>query len=175
MEISVRFIPTEVSIVEGVCVASGSKPALCFIERTTEETACLIYESQGVEEVKYPRRIVEKASVVPGYEDPVLAIPRFIGKMRESGVPLNSSVQKMFDLALNPKSPKLEPEPEPESQKETPPSLIPTLAKEFKMSPTALRRLLRTKGISAPYDDEDKIRTAVKPSKKRGKRNAKKK
>jgi len=41
------------------------------------------------------------------------------------------------------------------------PSVIPSLAKEMKIKPTALRRKLRSIGLSSPYDNLAAIRGAL--------------
>lgn len=40
-------------------------------------------------------------------------------------------------------------------------AVIARIAVELKLEPTKLRKLLRSKGLSAPYDDEGKIRKAL--------------
>lgn len=40
--------------------------------------------------------------------------------------------------------------------------IVRKLASELKLEPTKLRKLLRSKGLRAPYDDEKKIREALK-------------
>ena len=159
MDVSVRFIPSQISVVDGVYLASGSKPALCIIDG--DYAQCVVNESLAIETVTYPRRFVEKGALVPGY-DP----ERFIQRMKEFNKEITPEAQQLFNYTINPHSPpkaviSKSVKKSTQNRKST---LISELATQYKTTPPTLRKFFRSQGLRAPYDDRKKLTALIKKS-----------
>ena len=175
MDIAVRYIPTQFMRSEdGRTVAAGNKPALCFVG--SKEARCVHYADEGVEVTRLPPEVVLESPRPKGYEDDKAAISKFVTyfnirlvktapKIDDEAYDLIKMVQdppEDFD-EVKPKrksSPRAKRSKAPATKKA--PSIINTLAEELKTTPPKVRKLLRSAGLNAPYDDEKKIRAAIK-------------
>ena len=177
MDISVRYIPTQFTKREGdgKLVGFGNKPALCFVGAT--EARCVVNDDEGMHVVRLPPEMVNDSSAPAGYDDPQEGVPKFIQYFNVRLIKTAPKIaDEVFDLIrmaqdppddfpeagkpASPSKPRAKRSKAPATKK--PPSIINQLAEEMKTTPPKIRKALRGAGLKAPYDDEKKIRAALK-------------
>lgn len=179
MDISVRYIPTEHGEVDGRAHAFGSKPSLCFVTKT--EARCVVNNEVVVEVIRLPPKEVMDSPVPKGYEDIEEGVSHFVTYintvLKEEKVVMDEVFELLklvkdspeeFPEKQNPPEKKKATKPvrtkkakrnaeRREKKKDAKPSVINTLAKEFKVEPTLIRKTLRKAGESAPYEDVKRL------------------
>ena len=170
MEATVRYIATDISVVDGRTYAVGNKPALCFRGETyalgivnEPDMVCTIQldlrdhdKSPLVRygaEAEYPvgryithlERLIESKPISP---DALQLLKQWPNCPADFGDPIFS------DEELDPPTPRQPPKPRKAN-------CIPALASEHKTTPQKIRKFLRSQGLRAPYDNEKEIRAIM--------------
>ncbi len=167
MEATVRCIPTQIARVDNREIATGGKPALCFRGKTyalgiinDEDMICTMTLSlmdhdksplvmYGVEEypvtkfISHMERIMQEKPISEEALALIRAWPNNPEDFGDKSIP---------DSPQAPRKP----------TKKKGPNIIAVISTELKVTSTKIRKFLRTKGFSAPYGDETKIRKALK-------------
>ncbi|HUW45116.1 MAG TPA: hypothetical protein VMW50_04895 [Dehalococcoidia bacterium] len=175
MEASVRYIPTDISVHEGRQIASGNKPALCFRGKTY--AIGIVNEQEGVFPVRLDLRIHDESPLVTfGKTTEEYPVSRFITHieriMQEKPIS-DEALQLIKDWPNNPEDfgdQKIEDEGMPSEPvakskrvaQKVKANCIAIIAIEAGISPSKIRKYLRSQGMHAPYEDEPKIRKLLK-------------
>jgi hypothetical protein len=156
-------------------VVSGGKPALCFRGKTY--AIGIINEQEGVLSVRLDHRIHDESPLVTfGKSKEEYPVSRFITHieriMQEKPIS-DEALQLIKDWPNNPADfgdKKIEDTPDPvvkskqvtRKAKVEKVTCIATIAAEAGLSPSKIRKYLRSQGMHAPYEDEPKIRKLLK-------------
>ena len=171
MEATVRYIPSDITIVEGKTIAGGNKVALCF--RGKDHALGIINDECEITPVELSLRTHDKSPLVMinSKADEEYPVSRFITHLQRimQDKPISSDALKLInEWPNNPEDFDSEPIPDHpvvkafRAQKKRVANCIPSLASEFKTTPQKIRKFLRSNGMHAPYSDEKKIRSLMK-------------
>lgn len=164
MEVSIRYVHLQDS-------GMGNKPALCLHGR--KHAHCVINDETGVRVIRVPIQDVAEARPIP-YQGGTYPLDRFRREMLKIG--LRKGITQAATELLERAETTIDDEPEPDpgipiqttdvKPHSKPPadagkSLITSLASEFKLEPSGIRRRLRAAGLNAPYTDSTAIRRAL--------------
>lgn len=161
MEVSIRYVPNEISVIDGKTIAAGSKPALCLFN--DQIAHCVLNTDTAVDAIDYPLALVKKGKLVQGYENLDSGIPRYIAHLGSWNKEITPRARELIDYALNPDR-KNHPVSQIPASPPKKPALIKTLSQEYDIDPRVLRQFLRAQGLRAPYEDEKKLRTLINRS-----------
>lgn len=169
LDVSVRFIPVEYCEYQGRRIASRTRPALCI--RGETKAFGIFNDDLTIEAVELPPEEVD-ISLPVKYDKEEYPIPRYLQHLANNPKPhtprtdwllglLNNLPEDFPDEEFNRKPDKPF---KPKTTSLSPPksNLIASLAEEYKLAGSKIRKFLRKKGFSKPYDDEEAIRTAMK-------------
>ena len=168
MEASVRCIPTQVGVVDGESFATGAKPALCFRGKTY--ALGIINDEDMIHPVTLTLYDHDKSPLLMyGVEEyPVTKFISHMERIMEKKPITDEALQLIRTWPNNPEDFGDEvipddPEVKPRKIKKVKPSnCIATIAEEMGIAATKIRKFLRGQGFGAPYENEQKIRTALK-------------
>lgn len=168
MEASVRYIPMETAVVDGQTFQVGEKPALCF--RGKDYAIGIINDQEGIIPVTLTLRDHDTSRMVM-YGTEEYPVGKFISHleriMQEKPIS-NEALKLILQWPNNPEDfnsgPTVEPQPVKTKTKKTPgqKTLIAVISEEMGVAATKIRKFLRKNGFHAPYEDEQKIRHALK-------------
>ena len=168
MEATVRYIPTQISRVDGRDIATGSKPALCF--KGKSYALGVINDEEEIHTVTLDLRDFDKLRLLMhGSEE--YPVKKFISHMERimRNKPISSeALRLMKDWPNNPRDfgdEKIQDDVsivQRKSEVQISQNCIPVIAGEHKTTPQKVRKFLRSKGLSAPYHNEEKIRKLMK-------------
>jgi len=172
MDITVRFIPIDQGVYKGKQFTYGNRPALCFDDG--KQGYAIINSDEAVEVTSISLALLRSSRLVRGTSDkeesydPNLFAEHILSFQRFK--PIRPNVHKFLKFLQDPTEiePQVEttlekkPDPKPTSKSEKPgKNLIQAIAQELKLEPSKLRKLLRAKGLKAPYTDESLIRKTI--------------
>ena len=168
MEATVRYIPTDNVIVDGRDYTTGNKPALCF--RGKKYAVGIINDEDSVHTVMLTLRDHDKSRLVMLQEEeyPVYKFISHIERIAQQKPIDTESLRLIQQWPNTPEDFGLEmPEDEPPKpikhvKKVKGKNCIALIAEEMGVAATKIRKFLRSQGFKAPYEDETKIRTALK-------------
>lgn len=167
MEATVRSIATETCRVEHQVIQTGNKPALCFQGETY--ALGVINDEESIHTVTLTLEEVEEAPLLT-YDREEYPVGKFIAHMERimEDKPISDEA---LELIRNwPNNPpdfgdEIIADPKPMSKsklgKTVSQNCIMQIAAELNIPATKLRKILRSKGFSAPYDNAPKIREAL--------------
>ena len=167
MEATVRSIATQSAIVDGTEFATGAKPALCFRGKTY--ALGIINDDQEIHSVKISLREHDQAPLLMyGVEE--YPVTKFISHMERilQTKPITCDALALIRQWPNTPAdfgdPIIEDEPvvarKPKPKKQA--NCLVLIATEIGIPTTRIRKFLRSAGFTAPYDNEKKIRKALK-------------
>jgi len=169
VEATVRSIPTETAVVDNRSFAVGNKPALCF--RGKEYALGIINSEEGIIPVRLDLRTHDKSPILHlGEEEyPVYKFISHIERIMQTK-PISDEALALiqqwpnnpadFGDAIIPDEPITQPITKKRKPKQK--NCIAAIADEMGLAATKIRKFLRSQGMRAPYEDEKKIRTALK-------------
>lgn len=174
METTVRYIPTEVAVVDGRSLVTGNKPALCFRGKT--HALGIVNDETGIIPVELSLRDHDESPLVlinnRADEYPVSKFITHLTRIMAEKPISPEALRLIKDWPNNGEdfdSEKIEydePVIKHFAKKKPKTTCIASLATEYKISPQKVRKFLRSKGLHAPYVDEKKIRSIMKTFKK---------
>lgn len=170
METTVRYIPTQNVVVDGHDYTVGNKPALCF--RGKKYAVGIINAEEGIHPVMLTLRDHDLSRLVMLQEEeyPVYKFIAHIQRMAETK-PIDPEALRL--ISQWPNTPEdfgdpviTEEEPAKPAKIMGPrfkkPNCIAVISQEMGVAATKIRKFLRSQGMKAPYEDEKKIRSALK-------------
>jgi len=175
VEASVRYIPTDITTHEGREVASGNKPALCFRGKTY--AIGIVNEQEGVLPIRLNLRIHDESPLVTfGRSSEEYPVSRFISHIERIMLQKPISDEALELIKQWPNNPEDFGDPVISDEEETKPVIkkaptskkiskancIAAIAAEAGVSPSKIRKYLRSQGMHAPYEDMSKIRKLLK-------------
>lgn len=172
MEATVRYIPIETAVVDNRTFQVGNKPALCF--RGKEYALGIVNADEGILPVRLDLRTHDSSPLVlinnRKDEYPVVKFISHLERIMKEKPISSEALSLIRQWPNNPEDfgdPIIEDEPEvirpaKSIKKIKKKNCIAVLAEEMKIPATKIRKFLRGKGFKAPYEDEKKIRIALK-------------
>lgn len=166
MEATVRSIATETCRVDHRTIRTGDKPALCF--RGSTYALGVINAEDAIRTVTLTLEEVEEAPLIKyGVEEyPVSKFIAHIERIMESKPISDEALQLIRAWPNNPTDFGDEVIVDSPSKlklgKTVSTNCIMGIASELKIPATKIRKFLRGRGFSAPYDNATKIREALK-------------
>lgn len=170
METTVRYIPMETTVVDGRSYSVGNKIALCFRGKT--HALGIINSEEGIVSVELDLRDHDQSPLVYiNNRTDEYPVSKFITHLQRimQDKPISGECLKLIqdwpnngeDFSCDP-TPDWDDLPTVVRKKIKKKNCIPALAKEFETTPQKVRKYLRSQGMHAPYDNEEKIRELMK-------------
>ena len=170
METTVRYIPSETAVVEGKTYSVGNKIALCFRGKT--HAVGIINSEEGVIPVEMDLRAHDQSPLVYiNNRTDEYPVSKFITHLQRitQDKPISPECLKLIqNWPNNGEDFDSEPVPDWENRpiitrrkKKVKSNCIPAVATEHHTTSQKVRKFLRSKGLHAPYDNEDKIRSLM--------------
>ena len=160
MELSVRYILLDHH-------SAASKPALCF--RGDSYAIGIINEPEEYRTHRLDLEEYENCKLVM-YDKEEYPVSRYVALLEANTKPKSDDVKRLltmypeppedFPTAKRKSKSKATPKPTPKV-KALGSSIIKILAGEYNIAASKIRKILRSKGLKAPYEDEKKIRATM--------------
>lgn len=171
MEASVRYIPTDMAVVDNKPYQIGNKPALCFRGKTY--ALGIVSEEDSINLVTLTLYDHDKSPLVQYGIQEEYPVGKFISHMERimADKPITpEALELMKQWPNNPEDfgdPVVPDDPGPtlrirRTKKTKLLNCIALISGEMGIAATKIRKFLRSKGFNAPYENEKKIRTALK-------------
>lgn len=174
MEVSLRYVATDIGIYNGIPVAAGNKPSLCF--HNDHAGKVILNDELEFRVVDMHPRDIE-ASALVRFKGQKYPIELYLDRVKQYQKPWSLEASLLASLALNPPTEFPDPEAptsEPEAPKATKTkaervpreaSPIAALATKYEVDGATIRKFLRSQGLRAPYE-EKAVNAAMKGFKK---------